>query len=125
MGRDVKFSQDELKVKEMMPQMFGPPVEVFTTPITPRENTLLLYQGKTPMWAPFAFGEHTMIMVDCDPENQARSSKEGGIDGYGVEWVFVEVVGGAIVSRATPSQDNEWEKYVTIPTLTPGTGKAV
>ena len=37
MGRDVKFSQDELKVKEMMPQMFGPPVEVFTTPITPRE----------------------------------------------------------------------------------------
>ncbi|MGI6659758.1 MAG: uroporphyrinogen decarboxylase family protein [Dethiobacteraceae bacterium] len=117
MGRDVKFSQDELKVKEMMPQMFGPPVEVFTTPITPRENTLLLYQGKTPMWAPFAFGEHTMIMVDCDPENQARSSKEGGIDGYGVEWVFVEVVGGAIVKPGNPKVKdiNEWEKYVTIP----------
>jgi len=59
--------------------------------------------------------------VDCDPENQARSP--GGdpdrarIDGYGVEWVFVESAGGAMVRPGDPKVKdiNEWEKYVTVP----------
>ncbi|MCR3923266.1 MAG: hypothetical protein NUK65_12255 [Firmicutes bacterium] len=116
MARNSKFSSDELVVKELIPGMFGPPTEVYSTPITPKENALLLYQGKTPMWAPFSFGEHTMLMLDCDPENKARS-KEGGIDGYGVEWVFVEIVGGAIVKPGDPkvTDINEWEKHITIP----------
>jgi hypothetical protein len=116
MARDSKFSPDELKISGQVPTMFGAPVDVFTTPITSRENTLLLYQGKTPMWSPFAFGEHTMLMIDCDPENQARSPK-GGIDGYGVEWVYVDVVGGAMVKPGNPicPDITHWEDYVTIP----------
>ena len=68
------------------------------------------------MWSPFAFGEHTMLMIDCDPENQARSPK-GGIDGYGVEWVYVDVVGGAMVKPGNPicPDITHWEDYVTIP----------
>ena len=68
-----------------------------------------------------------LIMVDCDPENQARSSKEGGIDGYGVEWVFVEVVGVRLSSRATPKSRILMNGKNMLPyqTLTPGTGKAV
>lgn len=121
MARDILFSPEELKVSGQIPAMFGPPTDVFTTPITSRENTLLLYSGKTPMWSPFAFGEHTSLMLDCDPENQARSPRKDGDtpvkDGYGVEWVYVDVVGGAIVKPGSPicPDIEHWEDYVTIP----------
>jgi hypothetical protein len=98
-------------------------MDVYSTPITPRENTLLLYQGKTPMWAPFPGIDNTHLMLDCDPENVARSPRKDKPadtpikDGYGVEWVFVEVVGGAMVKPGNPicPDINEWEKYVHIP----------
>ena len=114
-----KFTPDELTVVKMRPAMFGPDTEVFTTPITPRENMLRLYQGKTPMWAPFSSGENNHIMIDVDPENVARSpgNPPKRIDGWGVEWIFVEIAGGAMVKPGSPlvPDINEWEKYVTIP----------
>lgn len=117
MGLYDKFSPEELTVKGTVPGFFGPPADVFTTPITPRENTLRLYSGKTPMWTPFSSGDYTMLMLDCDPENQARSPGGGGKDGWGVEWVFVEVVGGAMVKPGNPKvlDINHWEDYVTPP----------
>lgn len=121
MARDSKFSMDEMVVKETRPARFGPPMEVYNTPITPRENTLLLYQGKTPMWAPQPGVDDVHIMIDCDPENQARSPREDADtpikDGYGVEWIFVKVVGGAMVKPGNPicPDITHWEDYVTIP----------
>lgn len=114
-----KFTKDELEVVRSYTGMFGAQVEVYNTPITPRENMLRLYQGKTPMWAPFAMGDANHIMIDVDPENIARSpgNPEKRIDGWGVEWTFVEIVGGATVKPGKPlvPDINEWEKYVTIP----------
>ena len=117
-----KFTPDELVVKKYLPAMFGPPTPMLTTPITPKENLLRLYEGKTPMWAPFPI-DNTHLMIDCDPENKARSPRKDLPadtpikDGYGVEWVYVEVVGGAMVKPGNPicPDINEWEKYVTIP----------
>ena len=110
MGLTTKYSPAELTVRGQIPSRFGPPMDVYTTPITPRENTLRLYQGKTPMWPPFAMGENTDIMVDCDPENIARSPRPEGVssdtpinDGYGVDWVYVDVVGVPWCGPATPS----------------------
>ncbi len=50
----------------------------------------------------------------------------GGIDGYGVEWMYVDVVGGAMVKPGSPKCPDitEWEKYVAYPTRTAGTGRA-
>ena len=124
MARDSVFTPEELTVSGQLPGMFGPPTDLYTTPITSRENTMLLYQGKTPMWAPFAFGEHNMIMVDCDPENVARSPRKDGLssdtplkDGYGVEWIYVDVAGGGMVKPGNPTCPDitRWEEYVTIP----------
>ena len=124
MGLTSKFTRSELTVRGQIPSRFGPPMDVYTTPITPRENTLRLYQGKTPMWPPFAMGENTDIMVDCDPENIARSPRPEGVssdtpinDGYGVDWVYVDVVGGAMVRPGNPvcPDIEHWEDYVTIP----------
>ena len=124
MGLTTKYSPAELTVRGQIPSRFGPPMDVYTTPITPRENTLRLYQGKTPMWPPFAMGENADIMIDCDPENVARSPRPEGVssdtpinDGYGVDWVYVDVVGGAMVRPGNPvcPDIGHWEDYVTIP----------
>ena len=123
MARDSKYSPDELQPRETIQSRFGPPMEVYSTPITPRENTLLLYQGKTPMWAPFPNIDNNHLMLDCDPENVARSPRKDMPqdtpikDGYGVEWIYVEVAGGAMVKPGNPicPDITEWEKYVTIP----------
>ena len=115
----VKFDKSELEVKREVPQAFGPPVKLWNTPITPKENRMLLYSGKTPMWAPFSGGETNNWRAWCDPENIARSNPEGGrgIDGYGIEWVFVPSAGGAMVKPGNPTVTDisEWEKCVTIP----------
>ncbi len=117
MGINAKYSPEELTVRETLPALFGPPVDIFTTPITPKENMLRLYEGKTPMWIPYPTADNNMLMLDCDPENQARSPGGGGPDGWGVEWVFVDVVGGAMVKPGNPKvlDINHWEDYVTPP----------
>lgn len=108
-----RFTPDELESRGSFSGYFKVPR--FNTPITPRENMLRLYQDKTPMWIPSP-GEMATIMVECDPENIARSPS-GGVDGFGVEWIFVESAGGAMVKPGNPivKDINEWEKYVTVP----------
>ena len=111
-----KYTPDELAISDTTKDHRGNTVQLFTHPITPKENYLRLYQGKTPMWIPFNSDEHNMIRIDCDPENQARSPS-GGIDGYGVEWVWVAAANGAMVKPGAPkvADIEEWEKYITIP----------
>ena len=108
-----RFTSDELEQTGVFPGMGK--LKRYNTPITPRENLLRLYQGKTPMWIPSP-GEMATIKISCDPENIARSPS-GGVDGYGVEWVFVESAGGAMVRPGDPKVKdiNEWEKYVSVP----------
>ena len=108
-----RFTTDEMEIVGTFPGMFKLPR--FNTPITPRENLLRLYRGQTPMWIPMP-GEMATIKIDCDPENVARSPS-GGVDGFGVEWVFVPVAGGAMVKPGTPKVPDmsEWEKYVSVP----------
>ena len=107
------FTEDELEVVGTLAGFMKP--ERYNTPITPRENMLRLYQGKTPMWIPSPW-EAASIKIDCDPENVARSPS-GGIDGYGVEWIFVKTAGGAMVKPGNPKVPDisEWEKYITVP----------
>ena len=107
------FTEDELQVTGTLAGFMKP--ERYNTPITPRDNMLRLYEGKTPMWIPSPW-EAASIKVDCDPENVARSPS-GGVDGYGVEWIFVKTAGGAMVKPGNPKVPDisEWEKYVTVP----------
>ena len=107
------FSTDELEVTKTS-EMFGRKLEYFRTPISSKENLQRLYEGKTPMWIPFT-GEMNNLMLDCDPENVARGSRSGGVDGWGVEWVWEGM--GAMVRPGKPKVPDitEWEKYVTPP----------
>ena len=111
-----KFTADELIAKKYVPNRFGGQTPVLTTPVTPKENLLMMYAGKTPLWAPFSGAETNTVMLDCDPENTARSpgNPPARIDGWGVEWIFVDVVGGAMVKPGSPlvTDVTEWEKQV-------------
>ena len=107
------FSPDELTVRDSFINGRGMSVDLYQTPITPKENMLRLYEGKTPMWIPHP-NEMMSLKIDCDPENVARS-QTGGIDGFGVEWVWEGL--GAMVRPGSPKVPdiNEWEKYITVP----------
>ena len=107
------FSNDELEVTKTT-EMFGRKLEYFRTPISSKENLQRLYEGKTPLWIPFS-GEVNNLMLDCDPENVARGSRDGGVDGWGVEWVWEGM--GAMVRPGKPKVPDieEWEKYVAPP----------
>ena len=110
-----KFSKDELEVKKTVNWLKRYTFEMLNTPITSKENMLRIYQGKTPMWLPSP-AEWNSFKLECDPETIARSPR-GGKDGYGVEWTWVDVAGGATVKPGNPicPDINEWEKYVTVP----------
>ena len=108
------FSNDELKVRKTV-KVRGKDFEFFDAPISSRENIQRLYEGKTPLWIPFT-NEMVNLKPDCDPENIARSpATRGGIDGWGVEWVWEGM--GAMVRPGKPKVPDieEWEKYVTPP----------
>ena len=47
------FPEDELEVTGTLAGFMKP--ERYNTPITPRENMLRLYEGKTPMWIPYVW----------------------------------------------------------------------
>ena len=106
------FSDDELNVKDVI-KVRGTEVELFHTPITSKENIRRLYEGKTPLWIPCT-AEMIALKPDCDPEVIARSPS-GGIDGWGVEWVWEGV--GAMVRPGKPKVPDitQWESCVTVP----------
>jgi len=120
MGLDKKFDISELTPVEVLPgRGDAPGIPLYDTPILPKDNIRMMYEGKTPMWAPFTNGEQLNFKVSCDPENVARSpfGAGGGIDGYGIEWVFVPAAGGAMVKPGNPkvTDISKWEECVTIP----------
>lgn len=121
----VKYDPKEF-IGEFVEDRFGK-APVFHTPVTPQENYLAMFAGKNPLWMP--------LTSDCkgldprlDPDNIARGfvfdaeepydrAKYGGPDMFGVEWVFVPVVGGSMVKPGTPLMEdaNDWRDLIKFP----------
>ncbi len=116
MGKTYPYQEAEVQNPGTMKTFFGQELDVFHTPITPKENALMLYQGKKPLWAPNRITDFNMLMFDVDLDNKARGP-EGGPDKLGVEWVFVPVVGGSMVRPGNPvvPNINRWEDFIQMP----------
>jgi hypothetical protein len=112
--------------KSMLPRAPGLPK--LNTPITPKENYKLLFEGKRPLWMPSAFDSITLIpriipdniargfVIDADPLDLKDA---GGKDFFGIEWVYVEKVGGSMVQPGNPKVPDitRWEEYIEFPDL--------
>jgi hypothetical protein len=127
-----KFNPNELIVKEEIPNRFGgPPVPVYSVPMTPREACRSAYMGK-PVWQPGSTGsESVMFTPKVNPDNIARafvfdatfvpgeSNKSGGKDMFGIDWEYVPQVGGSMVRPGKPfiEDANELKDKVVWPDI--------
>jgi len=107
---------------------FGGNLPKLNTPISPEENIKLLFKHEKPLWTPSSY-DNIMLVPRIIPDNRARAlvmdldplkpEERGGLDWFGVQWDYVEAVGGSMVRPGEPKipDINEWEKYIKFPNL--------
>lgn len=113
---------------------YDPEKESSKNPVLPiKENFALAFSGKTPCWMPqvgMRGGEVTNLRSRIFPDNfSARAVVDGGAPltwtsnvgtgWFGLEWVFVDQVGGATVKPGAPKLEdmNDWEEKLEWPDL--------
>lgn len=104
------------------------PGPILNSPITARENFLRFARREKPMFMPFDTDE-VMTSPAIFPDAVARAfcvdnvglppEGPGGKDMFGVEWVYVEQVGGSMVKPGAPTLTDveDWESVIHFPNL--------
>ena len=111
-----KFDPKELEVNAKIPMMFNPAMEipVFSYPATMREANVALMK-KEPYWQLTAYDQQLFSpMVNPDAvargfvfEARTMDIKDyGGKDMFGIEWEYIEQVGGSMVRPGKPFVDD-------------------
>ncbi len=132
LGMDIpKFSEDELKVVDELPEMpWRPVIKIFDYPVTAREAMLSVYKDKKALWQIIGV-ENQLFNPWIYPDNIARAwvmeaqpfdalKDGGGLDVFGVKWVYVPVAMGSMEDpNEEPWMDdaNDWKEYVHFPDL--------
>ncbi|WKY48182.1 uroporphyrinogen decarboxylase family protein [Eubacteriaceae bacterium ES3] len=85
--------------------------------LSPRENALIAYKHGVPAYIPTLFTDITMIQANPSMERYCGSTS--GVDGFGVEWTYVE---NAHAPMTTPGkilfdEISDWREYVNFPDL--------
>ncbi len=123
----VPFSPDELEIAGMFPPTCsqGFIIDKYKTPITAKENYLRLLRNETPYWMPN--GDIVTFNPAIIPDNVARYGVveatpccgKGGKDMFGIEWLFVESVGGSMVVPGHPLLEDacDWKQIVRFPDI--------
>jgi len=105
-----------------------PPSPKYNTPITPAENYLrALRRDGTALWFPFS-SDCMNVESRTNIDHIARAEifdmgpvqpleEKGGKDLFGVEWDFIEVVGGSMVRPGKPMLEdvNDWREVIRFP----------
>jgi hypothetical protein len=124
-----RFDPKELKVVREIPPRIpgGPSTPVYDFPAPLKEAYKALLQ-RHPIWT-LTGVESTVFTPSMYPDNVARGfiyeavppdrSKFGGKDIFGIEWVYVETVGGSIVRPGNPflANANEWKEKLVWPDI--------
>lgn len=130
----IPFSEDEMKVigTHVGPKSngrFSLNLPMLNTPITPKENIDNAWKRKGCQWFPNAMDflsmesrinkDHVARAEVFDMGPPQTDEEKGGPDMFGVEWVYVPVVGGSMVKPGAPILDdaNDWEKIIKFPDL--------
>ena len=124
------FDSKELQVAAELPGFMGAsPIPVYSFPVTPKEAFAALYKRK-PIWQITGMPEQKFFCPKVNPDNVARAfvfdasgmrpmSEGGGKDMFGIEWEFVQQVGGSMVRPGKPflSDANEWYDKLVWPDI--------
>ncbi len=100
-----KFDQKEIDNATMYTPVGGlygmPPTSCkkYASPITPKENLKLLMEGGQPYWQVNCNTDFNCIQPACMPDAVARN--KGGIDWFGVDWVYEPKSNAAMVRPGT------------------------
>jgi len=121
----IPFSEDEMEIARTRFYM-GENLNVYTTPITPKENFKRMFTPEGPLWQA-AISDFHYLFPQCVPDNPAKgnvsdaklsAAELGGKDMFGIEWEYVEAVGGSTVRPGNPllADANEWYDKIVFPT---------
>ena len=120
----IPFSRDELTVvgtRMLRTSLYHTEVPIYSFPSAAKEGVLAAYAQK-PRWILYNV-ENQQISTSVIPDNLARGTvpeaKRGGPDMFGVEWEFIEKVGGAMVRPGKPMLDSvdEWPEKLKFPDI--------
>lgn len=124
------FSESELLAGGSFVQCSGwPPVFRRSYPISPRENLRLCVSreggGWFPSWTTDILMFNTRVMPDTVARAEVRDlgpaipeADKGGVDMFGIPWVYVAQVGGSMEDPNTPhlmEDVNDWESAIRFP----------
>ncbi len=125
----VKFDPSELEVlRYVQTNPAIPPMPVYNTPITPRENFRRMVRGEHYLWLPHT-RDVSYFFPYCVPDSIARGmvsgSKKytpdmyGGKDMFGIEWEYVPQVSGSMVRPGKPFCDDldNWRDVMKAPDI--------
>jgi hypothetical protein len=117
-----KFDEKELERigTYQIPGSYGSasvPQPKLNTPISPRDNMMMMMRGEKPMWLPNMNRDLNLVCPDFMPDASARAF--GGIDWFGVEWQYEPLTKAAMVKPGTRrlSDITNWEKELVFPNL--------
>lgn len=116
--RKPEFSPRELEIVDSKTSMFGGEYKMFNTPISYRENYIAHYASKEPWYA--AVHSESVSMSSPDYQNNlSRPYKKDMVDCFGVQWKWVEEVGGSITPGGNPvfADANEWRDKIKMPDI--------
>lgn len=130
--KTLPFDPSEMKVSGTFPNFYtGEPVARYTTPVSSKENVIAAMQGH-PYWQPtpadFGFFSPPIIpdtfarglRVDSSVSvNDLKPTPKGGKDMFGIEWEYIEQVGGSMVRPGDPlmTDANQWPEKVKFPDI--------
>ena len=125
----IPFQESELKIVREVHGMFGSVSPVYDFPISIRTAEYELKMHKHGIWEPTDC-ESGVFTPSVIPDNIARGfifeggekiprEQYGGKDMFGVEWVFVDQVGGSMVKPGSPLLEdvNDWREKVIFPDI--------
>jgi len=129
MEQYVRFDPKEMEVVGYdRRNSFLPPLPVYRSPITRRENFLRLYRGEHPLWMPHN-DDIQYFFPACVPDSIARGMVSdvkkytpdmfGGRDMFGIEWEYVPTVNGSMVRPGEPfvKDLDHWEDDMVFPDI--------
>ena len=130
----INFNEKEMAIKAYQPVFGNPTLQgpaIYTFPVSEREGLLAAYNKKS-MWLPYG-PEQAIFCPEIIPDNIARGfvidsnmfnySEEtyGGLDMFGVEWVYVPVAGGSMEKPGNPhplgDEVYDWKEKLTFPDI--------